>query len=61
MTPIERATQAIIAELHRQAKISGCCTEDNGKSVQVDGPFKVEPLARAVLKAIGEPGGDKPQ
>ncbi len=52
---IRRATQAIIADLHRQAATSGCTTEDNGNSAQVDGHFKVEPLARAVLKAIRQP------
>lgn len=52
---IRRVTQAIIADLHRQSKVSGCTTEDNGKYAQVDGAFKVEPLARAVLKAIRKP------
>ena len=45
-------TEAIIAELHRQAEQSGCHTSGNGKSVQVDGSFDAEQLAQAVLDAI---------
>ena len=52
---IERATQALIAELHRQGKARGVVVEDNGVSAQVDGSFPVEPLVRAVIAAIREP------
>lgn len=52
---LARATNALIAELQRQADISGCTTETDGRSVQVDGSFKAEPLVRAVLTAIREP------
>lgn len=55
MSPIDLAVAAAIAELHRQAEISGCTTEDNGSSAQVDGSFEVEPLVRAVIAAIREP------
>lgn len=56
MTPIERATRALIDELHRQGEARGVTVEDNGKSAQVDGAFPVEPLCRAVIAAIREPG-----
>lgn len=31
MTLIERATQAAIAELHRQADTTGCTTDNDGR------------------------------
>ena len=43
---------AIIAELMRQSEISGCFTETNGRSVQVDGSFNVERLADAIVEHI---------
>jgi hypothetical protein len=52
-TEIERAVRAALAELHRQAERSGCEVEDNGKLVQVDGSFEIEPLVRAILRAAG--------
>lgn len=52
MTPIERATQAIIADLHRQAERSGCRTQDDGVRVQIHGTFEVEPLVWAVVDAL---------
>ena len=55
MTLIERATQAAIAELHRQSNRTGCTTEDNGRWAQVDGSFEVEPVVRAIIAAIRQP------
>ncbi|RYG88813.1 MAG: hypothetical protein EON59_03215 [Alphaproteobacteria bacterium] len=55
MTPLERAISAAILNLHEQAALTGCTTEDNGASVQIDGSFKLEPLVRAVLDAVREP------
>lgn len=55
MTPLERATAAVIADLRRQSEMSGCAVDDNGRLAQVDGSFQVEPLVRAVLEAIREP------
>lgn len=54
MTPIERATLAVIAELHRQGAARGVTVEDNGLSAQVDGAFPVQPLVLAVISAIRE-------
>lgn len=53
MTPIERAGVAIIDALREQ----GDLMKDCGDPVwaQVDGAFRVEPLVRAVLRAIREP------
>lgn len=48
---IERGVAAAIANLHKQAETSGCFTEDNGASAQVDGSFKIEPMVRAILLA----------
>ena len=55
MTPIDRATAALIAELRRQGEARGVVVEDNGSSAQIDGSFLVEPLVRAVIAAIREP------
>lgn len=54
---IGRATRALIADLHRQARTSGCHTEDDGVRVQVDGSFEVAPLVLAVLQVIDEREG----
>lgn len=43
---------AIIAELVRQSEITGCATDTNGRSVQVDGSFNVELLAAAVIDDV---------
>lgn len=55
MSKLDEAVAAAIIELHRQAKISGAATEDNGELAQVDGSFKVRPLARATLEALKTP------
>jgi hypothetical protein len=46
---------AIIAELERQAELCGYVAETNGIYAQVDGSFKLEPLAQAMLRVVGEP------
>ena len=48
---VARLTAVIIAELHRQAQVSGCATGDNGRLVEVDGSFNAQELARAILAA----------
>jgi hypothetical protein len=49
----ERAiVDAIIAELMRQSEITGCATDTNGRSVQVDGSFNVERLAAAIVDNV---------
>ncbi len=53
--PIHRATQAVIAELHRQGAARGVTVEDNGASAQVDGAFSIEPLVYAVIAAMRQP------
>lgn len=53
--PIDRATQAVIAELHRQGAARGVTVEDNGVSAQVDGAFPVQPLVLAVIAALRVP------
>ena len=55
MIPEERAKRALLTELQRQAGESGCTTETNGRYVQVDGSFEIEPLVRAVIAALREP------
>lgn len=53
-TRIEPVVAAIIAELERQAEICGYVAETNGVYAQVDGSFKLEPLAQAMLRVVGE-------
>jgi hypothetical protein len=53
-TSIEPVVAAIIAELERQAEICGYVAETNGVYAQVDGSFKLEPLAQAMLRVVGE-------
>jgi len=48
---VERAVQAAIRELERQADQSGCTTATDGTFVQVDGSFEIRPLVQAVLGA----------
>ena len=36
----------------RQSEITGCATDTNGRSVQVDGSFNVELLAAAVIDDV---------
>lgn len=55
MSPIDNAVAAVIAALHHQGEITGNTAQDDGRLVQVDGSFAVEPLVRAILKAIREP------
>lgn len=54
MSKLDDATAAAIAELHRQAEISGAATEDNGELAQVDGSFSVRRLVWAVAEALKE-------
>ena len=49
---VDEITPAMIAELHRQAEISGKTTEDNGNLVQIDGSSDAQQLAEAVLKRV---------
>lgn len=49
----EAARAALIAELHRQAKQTGCHTTDDGRWVQVDGGFDVDLLVLAVFRSKG--------
>jgi hypothetical protein len=55
VTPLERAAEALVADLQRQAETSGCTVASDGPYAQVDGSFQVEPLILAVLTAIREP------
>lgn len=52
MTTLERACIAIVEALRAQGDLYEDCGEP--KYAQVDGSFRVEPLARAVLEAIRE-------
>ena len=54
-TRTERVVRAIIAELERQSETIGCVAETNGIYAQVDGSFKLAPLAEAMLRVLGEP------
>jgi len=53
MTPIERACIAVIDSLREQGDLMADCGDPEW--AQVDGAFRVEPVVRAVLKAIREP------
>jgi hypothetical protein len=53
MTPLELASAAIIEALREQGDLMDDCGAPEW--AQVDGAFRVEPLARAVLAAIREP------
>lgn len=53
MTPIERACIAVIDNLREQGDLMADCGDPEW--AQVDGAFRVEPVVRAVLKAIREP------
>lgn len=53
MTPIELASAAIIEALREQGDLMDDCGAPEW--AQVDGAFRVEPLVRAVLKAVREP------
>lgn len=52
---IARIERAIVAELKRQGERHGIAVDDNGEWAQVDGGFKLRPLALAVLAAISQP------
>ncbi|AJP72913.1 hypothetical protein [Sphingomonas hengshuiensis] len=58
MSKLDEAVAAAIDELHRQAEVTGCTTEDNGELAQVDGSFKVRPLVRAILASVRDPSED---
>ena len=49
---------AAIAELLREAEISGCVTHANGVFVQVDGCFQMTPVVTAVLAAARAQEGE---
>jgi len=53
MTPIDRACFTIIEALRAHGDLCDDCGEP--EYAQVEGSFEVEPVARAVLKAIREP------
>lgn len=57
MTSLDRASQAFLAELHRQGKERGVTVEDNGELVQVDGSVEVRPLMLAVLASLESGAG----
>jgi len=49
---VTRIERAIVAELKRQGERHGIAVDDNGEWAQVDGSFKLRPLALAVLAVI---------
>lgn len=55
MTPLERVTRALAANLEEQAKKLGSVASDAGRYPVLDGCFDMQEAARAVLTAIREP------
>lgn len=50
MTPIERACIAVIDNLREQGDLMADCGDPEW--AQVDGAFRVEPVVRAVMRAV---------
>ncbi len=51
---LERIERALLEELRRQGERHGVAVDDNGVWAQVDGSFKLRPIARAILAALRE-------
>lgn len=58
MTALNRAFDAFVADLQRQAVTSGCVAETNGRLVQVDGSFDGLAALKAALDAAGRGAPD---
>lgn len=49
---IEAGLAAAIAELRRQGEQTGCDTDIHDDFTQIDGPFYLRPVVRAIIKAV---------
>ena len=58
VTALNRAFDAFMADLNRQAVKSGCTAETNGRLVQVDGSFDALAALKAALAAAQAPDTD---
>ncbi len=54
---IELIQRALLEELRRQGERHGVSVDDNGVWAQVDGSFKLRPIALAILTALDSRDG----
>lgn len=51
---IQIVQRALVKELQRQGLRNGVAVDDNGTWAQVDGSFKLRPIALAILAALDD-------